>query len=84
VEEAIYLSDRVVVMEPRPGRVRRIVPVPLAHPRNRVGIDFAQVKEDVLREFAGHTDVQAPVRLPAERPPYDGSGGLPPGIRFAF
>jgi NitT/TauT family transport system ATP-binding protein len=29
IPEAVYLSDRVVVMSPRPGRIRQIVPVAL-------------------------------------------------------
>jgi NitT/TauT family transport system ATP-binding protein/sulfonate transport system ATP-binding protein len=51
VEEAVYLGDRVVVMQPRPGRIRRIVDVPLARPRDRVGADFVAIKDDVLSEF---------------------------------
>jgi sulfonate transport system ATP-binding protein len=54
VEEAVCLGDKVIVMEPRPGRIRRIVPVDLPHPRERVGPAFSRVKDDVLREFAGH------------------------------
>ena len=33
VEEAAMLADRVVVLSPRPGRIRKIVDVPLARPR---------------------------------------------------
>ena len=32
--EAITLSDQIVVMSCRPGRVKTIYPVPLARPRN--------------------------------------------------
>ncbi|MES2531306.1 MAG: ABC transporter ATP-binding protein [Pseudomonadota bacterium] len=53
VEEAVFLGDTVVVMAPRPGRIRRIVPVPLAHPRDRTSAAFAEVKNGVLAEFAG-------------------------------
>jgi NitT/TauT family transport system ATP-binding protein len=35
VEEALYLSDRVVVMSPRPGRVVAQIPVPFERPRPR-------------------------------------------------
>jgi NitT/TauT family transport system ATP-binding protein/sulfonate transport system ATP-binding protein len=34
VEEALYLGDRVIVMSPNPGRIRRIVEVDLPHPRD--------------------------------------------------
>jgi ABC-type nitrate/sulfonate/bicarbonate transport system ATPase subunit len=54
VEEAVYLGDRVVVMQPRPGRIKRIIDVPLARERNRSSAEFAAIKEEVLKEFS-HT-----------------------------
>lgn len=33
IAEAIYLSDRVVVLSPRPGRITDIIDVPLSRPR---------------------------------------------------
>lgn len=33
IDEAIMLADRVVVMTPRPGRIRAILPVPVSRPR---------------------------------------------------
>src|SRR3989338_5103827 len=33
MEEAIYMSDRVVVLSPRPGRVHKLLDVPLPRPR---------------------------------------------------
>ena len=41
MDEAVYLSDRVVVMTPRPGKVAEILDVPLSRPR---------VSEEVRRD----------------------------------
>jgi sulfonate transport system ATP-binding protein len=48
VDEAVYLSDRIIVLTPRPGRVCRIFPVDLPRPRDRTGMEFAQVRREVL------------------------------------
>ncbi|PYY89579.1 ABC transporter ATP-binding protein [Pseudomonas sp. TKO26] len=60
VEEAIFLADRVVVMEPRPGRIKRVVQVALPHPRQRSSFDFHQLREELLHELTSDDHYQAP------------------------
>jgi len=57
VEEAVYLSDEILVMSARPGRVIDRIAVPLARPRPRAVIgapDFITLKERCLVHL-GHT-----------------------------
>jgi ABC-type nitrate/sulfonate/bicarbonate transport system ATPase subunit len=54
VDEAIYLSDKIVIMSSRPGKIKRIIPVPLTRPRDRADLDFIRIKEEVLTEFQLH------------------------------
>jgi len=51
VDEAIYLSDRIVVMTPRPGRVSEIIEVPMSYPRQRNSGDFGKIRKKLLEKF---------------------------------
>jgi sulfonate transport system ATP-binding protein len=51
VEEAVYLGDRVVVMASGPGRIREIVPVNLAHPRDRTSPALAGIRNRILESL---------------------------------
>jgi len=55
ISEACFMSDRVVVLSRRPGRVNRIVSIPLARPRERSMTDtkaFARIC-GMVREALG-------------------------------
>ena len=52
VEEAVFLSDKIVIMTPRPGRIRKIVTVDLPHPRDRVDPAFGAYRKEVLEYLA--------------------------------
>jgi NitT/TauT family transport system ATP-binding protein/sulfonate transport system ATP-binding protein len=51
VDEAIYLSDRIVIMTPRPGRISEIMEVKLPHPRSRGGSEFLAIRKDILEKL---------------------------------
>lgn len=49
IDEAVFLSDRVVVMTPRPGHIREILPIDLARPR---GLEIRESPE--FHELVNH------------------------------
>ncbi|TBU99209.1 ABC transporter ATP-binding protein [Stutzerimonas kirkiae] len=53
VEEALYLGDRVIVMDPRPGRIRHVVEVGLPHPRDRQSPRLHKLRDELLLELTG-------------------------------
>jgi ABC-type nitrate/sulfonate/bicarbonate transport system ATPase subunit len=57
IDEAIYMSDRIVIMTPRPGRIERIIDVTLPRPRLRNADEFLRLRADILEllHFAGKT-----------------------------
>jgi ABC-type nitrate/sulfonate/bicarbonate transport system ATPase subunit len=58
VDEAIYMSDRIVIMTPRPGRIERTLTVELPRPRQRNSEEFLHLRGRILEmlHFAGQSD----------------------------
>ena len=61
IDEAVYLADRIVVLDARPGKVRRVQDVPLAHPRQRGSPGFVAIRDGLHADFSDLDDTQAPV-----------------------
>lgn len=51
VDEAIYLSDRIVIMTPRPGKISEIMKIKMPHPRHRGGPEFLGIRRDILEKL---------------------------------
>ncbi|MGQ9768275.1 MAG: ABC transporter ATP-binding protein [Anaerolineae bacterium] len=59
IEEAVFLADRIVVMDTRPGRIAAEVSVDLPHPRQRKGPEFLAMVDRVYGAVAGQTQAPA-------------------------
>jgi NitT/TauT family transport system ATP-binding protein/sulfonate transport system ATP-binding protein len=51
VDEAIYLSDRIFIMTPRPGKIKDVLTVGFPHPRHRGGAEFLSLRRDILERL---------------------------------
>jgi ABC-type nitrate/sulfonate/bicarbonate transport system ATPase subunit len=60
IEEAVVLADRIVMMAPRPGRIRAEVPVTIPQPRIGATATTALVNE--LRESLGEAEPALEIR----------------------
>jgi NitT/TauT family transport system ATP-binding protein len=65
IAEAVFLSTRVVVMSPRPGRIAHVVDVDLPHPRTqetREDARFFALVTEVREALHGGSGQEAPLR----------------------
>lgn len=55
IDEAIYMSDRIVIMTAAPGKIDREIEIDLARPRDRTGDSFLRYRGEILEHlhFAG-------------------------------
>ncbi|MDE7390793.1 MAG: ABC transporter ATP-binding protein [Lachnospiraceae bacterium] len=55
VDEAVYLSNKIVIMSSRPAKIEKVVEVKLFHPRDRSNPEFIRLRNEILKilHFAG-------------------------------
>jgi NitT/TauT family transport system ATP-binding protein len=59
IEEAIFLSDRVVVMSPGPGRIDGEMAIELKRPRDVSAPDFNAIRRELSRKLHSHLSRKA-------------------------
>lgn len=71
IDEALYMSDRIAVMSPRPGRIERLIDVPLDRPRHRNDAQFLELRAMILEllHFTGGGGPVGPEGNPSARRP---------------
>lgn len=79
IDEAIYMSDRIIIMTPHPGRVERVIPVYLERPRQRNHPQFLELRAQILEmlHFTGNAAVGRPRRATVSPGPLCGSTEAP-------
>lgn len=55
IEEAVFMADRIVVMDKGPGRVTAEMPILLQHPRDRKSHEFLGIVDRIYGLLAGET-----------------------------
>ena len=66
IDEAVYMSDRIILLSPRPCRIERILDVYLERPRDRSSAEFLRLRAEILEalrcpgSFRGEKWIKAP------------------------
>lgn len=51
IDEAIYMSTRVVTMAPRPGRIKKVIDIDLPYPRDRMSDEFINYRKEIMENL---------------------------------
>ncbi len=51
VDEAVYLADKIVILDKNPGRIAKIVEVDIERPRKRESHEFIALQESIVQQL---------------------------------
>ena len=51
VDEAIFLSDRIIILTKRPAVIKEIIEIPWERPRDRASMEFTALRKRILTEL---------------------------------
>lgn len=51
IDEAIYLSNRIVIMSAKPGKIHKVIENNLPYPRSKTSESFQEIRKKVLQQF---------------------------------
>lgn len=57
IDEAIFLSDRIIVFSSRPGQIKQIINVEMSRPRDRSSSEFIRIRKKIYKEFFKESDI---------------------------
>lgn len=51
VDEAVFISDRIVILTKRPARIKEIIEIPWPRPRDRSDPEFVALRKKILKDL---------------------------------
>ena len=51
VDEAVFISDRIIMLTKRPARIKEVIDIPWTHPRDRASPEFTSLRKRILGEL---------------------------------
>lgn len=58
IDEAIFLSDRIVILSEKPGIISKVIDVKMSKPRDRSSYEFMQIRRTIYNEFFENSSVE--------------------------
>jgi sulfonate transport system ATP-binding protein len=58
IDEAIFLSDYIVIMSNRPAIVKKIITMQSSRPRDRSSIEFSEIRREIYQHFFENSNIE--------------------------